>query len=206
MVEILLIRHGETEWNREEIFRGHTDIPLNDNGRKQAKALGEYLLRWKLTDPLFISSPLARAYETAQLAASNISPGSEIIKTEDFKDICFGDWEGKTLPEVENKYPELYNLWKIEPGAVKFPGGESLDQVALRTESALYQIARNHREKTVVIVSHRAVNKALLCRLLGLTSNAFWKLQQHPSCVNELGFTGSDFILISLNDSCHLKR
>ena len=205
MVDILLIRHGETKWNREEIFRGQTDIPLNDQGREQAKALGKSLLKWNLTDPRFLASPLARAYETAQLAASFISPGSEIVKAEAFKDICFGDWEGKTLPEVERKYPELYRQWKKEPGSVNFPGGESLDQVAHRTESALYRIARSHRRKTVVIVSHRAVNKTLLCRLLGLSSNAFWKLQQHSTCVNELQFTGSDFILIRLNDTCHLE-
>lgn len=206
MVNILLIRHGETRWNREEIFRGQSDIPLNDFGCKQAEMLGNALLKWGLNQPQFITSPLSRAYETASIAAAAFNLENEIITEEAFNDICFGEWEGKTVNEIEENYPEMYRRWKKEPGKVKFPGGESLDKAAERAEKGIYRLARGDINKTKVIISHRAINKALLCRLLGLTSNSFWKLQQNTACINELAFTGSGFILVKLNDTCHLQE
>ncbi len=204
MADILLIRHGETRWNQEEIFRGQADIPLNDFGRRQAGALGEALFQWKLKDPQFFSSPLSRAYETACIAAAFYKQEKRIVKEEAFNDICFGKWEGKTLPQVRESYPELFALWEKEPEKVTFPGGESLDAIADRTEKAIYRLAFARPHKTKVIISHRAVNKTLLCRLLGLGSNAFWKLRQNTACINELNFTEAGFILVKLNDTCHL--
>lgn len=205
MTNILLIRHGETLWNREEIFRGQADVPLNDFGRSQAAALAEALLKRGLIDPQFVSSPLSRAYETASIAAAVFKRENKVIKEEAFTDICFGEWEGKNLPEVEDTYPDLYALWQKEPEKVTFPGGENLDTAADRAEKAIYRFARNHPDKTTVIVSHRAINKVLLCRLLGLGSNSFWKLRQNTACINELQFTGAGFILLKLNDTCHLN-
>ena len=205
MVDILLVRHGETRWNREEIFRGRSDIPLNEFGRRQAEALGKSLLKWNLKEPLFISGPLSRAYETAYIAASAFNREENIIKEDGFNDIRFGEWEGKTLAQVEENYSELYALWKKTPGKVNFPGGENLDTVADRAEKTIYRLARGNPERSKIIVSHRAVIKALLCRLLGLGSDSFWKLGQGTACINELKFTGSEFILIKLNDTCHLQ-
>ncbi len=205
MVDILLLRHGETLWNREEIFRGQSDIPLNDFGRRQAEALGKTLLSWGLGKPHFITSPLSRAHETATIAATAFSRVKEITPEEAFIDICFGEWEGKTVNQVEKNYPELYKRWKTNPGQVEFPGGETLDKAADRAVKAIYGIARTETGNPKVIISHRAINKALLCRLLGLTSNSFWKLQQNTACINELLFTGKEFILIKLNDTCHLQ-
>ncbi len=206
MVNILLIRHGETRWNREEVFRGQSDIPLNDFGRRQAKALGNALLNWGLEQPQFITSPLSRAHETATIAAASFSQEKEIITEEAFIDICFGEWEGKTVKQVEKIFPEMYKQWKNNPGQVEFPGGESLDEAAERAEKRIFFIARKDPNKIKVIISHRAINKALLCRLLGLSSNSFWKLQQNTACINEMFFTGKEFILVKLNDTCHLQE
>ncbi len=206
MVNILLIRHGETRWNREEVFRGQSDIPLNDFGRRQAEALGIALLNWGLKQPQFITSPLSRAHETTAIAAAAFNQAKEITKDESFIDICFGEWEGKTVKQVEKSYPEMYMQWRNNPGQVKFPGGESLDQAAERTEKGIFRLARNNPNSTQVITSHRAINKALLCRLLGLSSDSFWKLQQNTACINELLFTGKEFILVKLNDTCHLQE
>jgi len=206
MVDILLIRHGETKWNREQIFRGQSDIPLNEFGRRQAKALGEALNKWDLRRPQFITSPLSRASETASIAAAFFNQEKDIIVDEAFNDISFGEWEGKTAAQIESSYPELYKQWQIEPGKVNFPGGENLDAAAVRAEKGIYRLGRTDTTKTKVIVSHRAINKALLCRLLGLAQDSFWKLQQSTACINELSFTGSGFILIKLNDTCHLQQ
>lgn len=206
MVDILLLRHGETKWNREQIFCGQSDIPLNDFGHKQAEALGEALQKWDLIHPQFITSPLSRASETASIAAAVFNQEEEIIVEEVFNDICFGEWEGKTAAQIENSYPELYKRWQSEPGKVNFPGGENLGAAADRAEKGIYHIGRTDTGRTKVIISHRAVNKALLCRLLGLGQDSFWKLQQNTACINELAFTGSDFILVKLNDTCHLQQ
>ncbi len=206
MTGIYLLRHGETEWNREEIFRGRSDIPLSDHGCRQAAALGKALAAAGLEDPVFVSGPLSRARETARIAAAACgSTDGGIREEEAFNDISFGEWEGKTLPQVASEYPELFKLWRESPQKVVFPGGESLDGTAARAEAALCRLAGSFPGKDLVIVSHRAVNKALLLRLLGFDSSAFWRLQQNTACLNELKYTGPEFIIVRLNDTCHLQ-
>lgn len=203
MAAIYLVRHGETTWNREEIFRGQADIPLNDFGRRQAAALGATLPGLGLRNPHIVTSPLSRARETAGIIAASF-PGSLVVAEQAFTDICFGNWEGKTPAEVAELYPALFQLWADQPDKVIFPGGESLAAVAGRTEQALNRMVVANPEEPIIIVSHRAVNKALLCRLLGLSLGAFWKLQQNTACLNELAYRNSSFILVRLNDTCHL--
>lgn len=207
MTVVFLLRHGETRWNREEVFRGRSDVPLNDFGRKQAKALGEALLSSGLVkNPAFIAGPLSRATETAQIVASALyADPADILTEEAFNDICFGEWEGKTLPQVEQHYPELFKLWRDKPHEVSFPGGEKLDRVGERSEKALYRLVASYPDKELIIVSHRAVNKILLLRLLGLRAHAFWKIQQNTACLNELHYKDSEFILVRLNETCHLR-
>ncbi|MDY6826896.1 MAG: histidine phosphatase family protein [Bacillota bacterium] len=203
MTKLFLLRHGQTSWNREEIFRGRADIPLDDFGRQQARALAEVLSRTGLKDPIFLCSPLARARETAEIVTSRFA-GSHVVTDRSFIDLCFGEWEGKTLREIEKNYPELYSMWVENPGEVTFPGGENLGKVADRAEEGIIRAAKENRESETVIVAHRAVNKALLCRLLGLSQQAFWKLRQDTACLNELEYADNHFILVRLNDTCHL--
>ncbi|HED24093.1 MAG TPA: histidine phosphatase family protein [Firmicutes bacterium] len=204
MTRLFLLRHGETKWNREEIFRGQSDIPLNGFGLRQAEALADTLSKADLKNPIFLSSPLKRAMKTAEIVASRFA---EAFVTADpaFIDLSFGEWEGKTLREIEGNYPELYKKWVENPGRVTFPGGENLATVAERAEKGICRAAEDYRENEPVIVAHRAVNKALLCRLLGLGQQAFWKLRQDTACLNELAYEGSSFILVRLNDTCHLN-
>ncbi|MFO8192416.1 MAG: histidine phosphatase family protein [Bacillota bacterium] len=204
MTKLFLLRHGQTRWNREEIFRGRSDIPLDDFGRRQAGSLPEALSRAGLKNPIFLCSPLKRARETAEIIASRFT-GSQVLADQSFIDLCFGEWEGKTLREIESNYPELYRMWVENPGEVNFPGGENLVKVADRAEEGIIRAAKENRESETIIVAHRAVNKALLCRLLGLSQQAFWKLRQDTACLNELEYTGNHFILIRLNDTCHLN-
>lgn len=205
MTTIYLLRHGETMWNREDIFRGQADIPLNAFGRQQAKALSEALELEELHKPFFITSPLKRARETAEIAARSFNE-SKVIDNSFFLDLSYGAWEGKPLCEIEQKYPELYNTWTKHPEKVIFPGGENIKDAADRAEKGVEQAVQINPDRPTVIVAHRAINKALICRLLGLGMKAFWKIRQDTACLNKFHYNKSFFILARLNDTCHLQN
>ncbi len=205
MGTVYLLRHGQTMWNREEIFRGQTDVPLDDIGREQAKALAHALEEQEIEKPVFLASPLQRATETAQLAAS-LFPEAKVIPDNAFLDISYGEWEGKSRAEVEKEYPEMYYTWVSSPHQVDFPGGESLQVAADRAEEGIYRAALDNQDGDTVIVAHRAVNKALFCRLLGAGMKSFWKLRQNTACINKLYYSNSSFVLVKINETCHLKN
>ncbi|MEW5920619.1 MAG: histidine phosphatase family protein [Bacillota bacterium] len=203
MGRIFLVRHGQTTWNKEEVFRGTLDIPLNDFGRKQAQEVGNKLKSLSLNDPLLISSPLGRALETAEIAGKAIF-GKQVSIEQNFTDINFGEWQGKAKTEIEKLYPGLYRKWLTDPATIIFPGGESLEKVAARAKGTLYRLARDCKDHDLVIVSHRVVNKVLLCCLLGAGLNPFWKIKQDTACINILEYDGLSFFICVLNDTCHL--
>lgn len=201
---IYLIRHGQTLWNKEEVFRGQSDIPLNDFGRRQAEAIARELKERKLKNPLFFSSPLKRARETAQIAGGFL-PGLSVMDVEALIDINFGQWQGKSRKEVEKFYPELYRIWQENPAEVVFPGGEALREVAARAEKAFISIAREHPKNDLVIVTHRVINKVLLSLLLCADLDLFWKIRQDTACINILARERSFFSMLVINDTCHLR-
>ncbi len=203
MIRIFLVRHGQTAWNKEEVFRGTADIPLNDFGRKQAREVGKKLKSLGLRDSLLISSPLARAKETAEIIGGFIL-SKQVRIEQDFTDTNFGEWQGKAKKVIERLYPELYHKWLTDPASLVLPGGEVLESVATRAKAALYRLAWDCREHDLIIVSHRVVNKVLLCCLLGAELNSFRKIKQATACINILDYDGLSFIIRTLNDTCHL--
>jgi broad specificity phosphatase PhoE len=197
---IYLIRHGETEWNREEVFRGRKDIPLSDRGREQAR-----LLASRLRDTLLAavySSPLQRASETARIVAAC----QAVDPADGLTDMSFGEWEGLPLSEVEARWPDLHALWQTRPESFTAPGGENLEAVRSRALPALETIAQTHPDAAVAVVSHRVVNKVLLCAALGLDQSQFWRIRQDTCCLNIIERAPHGWILRLLNDTCHLGR
>lgn len=201
---IYLIRHGRTLWNKEEVFRGQADIPLNEFGRLQAKALSKELQERKLKDPIFFSSPLKRAWETAKIAGSFL-PGISVTDVGAFVDISFGEWQGQTREKVGNLYPELFRMWQRNPAEVVFPGGGNLGEVADRAKKAFMDIAQGYPENDVIIVTHRVINKVLLSLLLCANLDLFWKIRQDTACINVLAWEGSIVNMLVINDTCHLR-
>ena len=200
MTEIILVRHGETEWNVAEIFRGRIDIDLNEMGIKQAGLLAEYLSNVKI-DAIY-SSPLKRALKTAEIVAGyhkldvDIAPG--------LTDFNFGKWQGLSHQEVKDKYKQLYAEWINHPAQVKMPAGESLDDVRKRTNDVVAELIASY-EGTVVLVSHRVVNKVLICALLGLDNSHFWNIRQDTCGITIFTYENERFILIKHNDTSYLK-
>ncbi len=199
MITIYLVRHGQTAWNKEEVFRGRADISLNEVGRKEALLTGECLETVKV-DSIY-SSPLSRALETAEAIAR--FHGKEVLVSEGLIDIDFGQWQGLSRETVRERYGELYQRWQDNPHLVKFPDGESLEEVRIRALRVIDVILQDHVDATLVMVSHRVVNKTVLCGLLGLDNSHFWEIGQDMACINALEF-GEGFVLRRLNDTCHL--
>jgi broad specificity phosphatase PhoE len=200
MITIYLVRHGQTAWNKEEVFRGRADIQLNEVGRKEALLTGQCLGKIKVD--LIYTSPLSRAVETAEAIAR--PHGKEAVVLQGLIDIDFGQWQGLSHETVRERYAELYQRWKGDPHLVRFPEGESLEEVRGRTLRAIDEILQAHVDETLVMVSHRVVNKTVLCGLLGLDNSHFWKIGQDTACINVLEF-GEGFVLRRLNDTSHLK-
>jgi broad specificity phosphatase PhoE len=200
-VEVILARHGETEWNATEVFRGRADVPLNDTGLKQAHLLGEYLSHEKID--IIYSSPLQRAVKTAAAVAGLQKLDVNIVN--DLNDIDCGEWQGLTLREVQERYVELYRDWLDTPEQVKLPGGESLEDVKRRTLPFVQEAVTRRGEGKIVFVSHRVVNKVLICALLGLDNASFWSFKLDTGAITRFEFNGERAVLTSHNDASYLN-
>lgn len=200
MTEIKLVRHGETEWNVSEVFRGRTDIELSETGMKQAELLAEFLSNVKI-DAIY-SSPLKRAVKTAETIASYHNLDIEI--NHGLIDFDYGQWQGLSLKKVKIKYPELYAEWTSHPDQVIIPGGESLQDVRQRVTGLIDEIIAKY-SGTVILVSHRVVNKVLICTLLGLDNSHFWNIKQDTCGITTFIHENGLFILTSHNDTSFLK-
>ncbi len=200
MTEIILARHGETEWNVAEIFRGRIDIDLNETGIKQAALLAEYLGDLKIN--AIYSSPLKRALKTAEIIAGYHQLDVEI--TPGLIDFNYGKWQGVPHQEVKDKYKELYTEWISRPERVKIPAGESLDEVRERARGVVDDVIAKDKG-TIALVSHRVVNKVLICALLGLDNSHFWNIRQDTCGISTFTYQNGRFILTKHNDTSYLK-
>lgn len=200
MSEIMLVRHGETAWNAEEIFRGRIDIELSETGLRQAELLAGYLRDSKIE--AVYSSPLKRAQRTAQTIGD--SHGLEVIVTPRLLDLDFSEWQGQSVTEVRGKYPELYEEWLSSPHKFRIPAGESLDEVRERAELVIDEVIASRRS-VVVLVSHRVVNKVLICALLGLDNSHFWNIRQDTCAITTFSHREGRFILTGHNDTSFLR-
>jgi broad specificity phosphatase PhoE len=201
MVEVILARHGETEWNATEIFRGRVDVALNDTGLRQAQMLGEYLSREKIN--IVYSSPLQRAVKTAEAVA--VLHKLDVNIVDNLNDIDCGEWQGLMLREVKERYAELYQDWLDTPEQVKLPGGESLEEVRSRVVPFVQDAVMRCGEGKIVLVSHRVVNKVLICALLGLDNSSFWSFKLDTGGITRFNFDGDRAVLTSHNDTSFLS-
>ncbi len=200
MAEIILARHGETEWNVAEVFRGRIDIDLSETGVKQAKLLAEYLSTSKIE--AVYSSPLKRAHNTAETIAR---PHKMKVNADpDLIDFDFGQWQGLSHEEIKEKYKDLYTKWINHPEQVSMPGGESLEDVSRRVIRFKNKLIASHHG-TILIVGHRVVNKVMLCTMLGLDNSRFWKIRQDTCGISILTYQDEQFILTRHNDTSFLK-
>ncbi len=200
-MRVILIRHGQTDWNESGIFRGRIDVKLNPNGIRQAEIIGEVLKNVHI-DAVY-SSPLSRAFDTATAIARYHSLTVEVY--EPITDKNFGEWQGLNRSEVESRYPVIFGVWLSAPEKVEIPNGETLSQVRQRLVVGLKEILSRHPEGTVVLVSHGLTNKVLLCAMLGLDNSHFWKVKQDNGAINIFKYSGNGSKVFLMNETTHLQ-
>jgi broad specificity phosphatase PhoE len=149
------------------------------------------------------SSSLSRAWQTAQKVAQfhdlKVQPLQGII------DMSFGNWEGRPHQEIRESDSNTYRQWVETPHLVRLPGGESLDDVRKRAMAAVEELIRNHPGKTLILVTHRVVNKVLICGILSLDNSHFWQITQDTTAINLIQYRNGKYILSLMNETCHLK-
>jgi len=201
MTRIILVRHGETQWNKEGRYQGQIDTELSEEGYRQTELAAKALKDYKID--AFYGSPLKRSYLTAQMISKY--HGNPEVKIEPrFTEINHGKWEGLLSSEVAEKYQEMVLSWKEQPHTVHMPGGEHLEEVLQRSMAALYDIIQNHPHQTVLIAAHDAINKVIICGVLEIGLQNFWKVKQDNTGISVLEFFPDTARVCVINDTCHL--
>lgn len=196
----ILFRHGQTEWNASERFRGHADLALNETGLNQARSIAARLKSEKLA--AIYCSPLRRASQTAQPLADAL--GIPVQKHEGLSDIDFGALEGMTVEDARQAFPEVIETWLARPGHVKFPKGDSFKKMRTRIEAMLEELSIKHDGETIALVSHKVVCGALLCVVLGMDADELWRIQQDVACINRFERRATGWVVTLVNDVHHL--
>ena len=200
-MRLLLIRHGETESNRQGLALGRADVPLNETGIQQAQALARRLA----TEPTaaVYSSPLGRTLRTAEQIAAvhqlgvTVEPG--LIEMD------IGEIEGLTFPAIRESHPGLLERWTGDKGPEHpMPGGEALVDVAARAWETLTRLGSRHREATVVAVTHNFVILSLISRVMGMELVNFRRLRHSVAALTVLDVRPGRTRILVMNDTCHL--
>ena len=200
---VILVRHGQTSYNVKNQLQGFLDIPLNENGIKQAKLLAKSLKDYPID--VFISSPLSRAYVTTETVAK--THGMTIAYTDDrLREINFGDLSGLTVEERTEKFPKEVKLWAESPSLVTFPNGENLRDLQYRGRAALEDAVAKYPGKTIFIGAHSRLNTAIICSVLGIDLEKFWQVPQSNTCVNVLKCKDGVWEVVTFNSVAHLGK
>jgi phosphoserine phosphatase len=202
LTKILLTRHGHVEGITPERFRGRQELALTALGRAQAQAIAHRIANtWKPSH--IYTSPLRRCMDTG--AAIARACGLEASEARaDLNDIDYGRWQFKTYADAKADDAALFAAWFATPQLVRFPGGESLQDLAARIADALRFVLARHANDTIVIVGHDSVNRALLLQLLDLPLSAYWRFEQSPCCLNEIDVEGGEVSVRRINETRHL--
>ena len=202
MTEIIIIRHGETEWNKTGRFQGHSDVPLSEEGRAQAEALGKNLVVDHV-DAIY-ASDLTRAMETAAPLAERF--GLPVIPDPQLRELNFGAWEGRNFNDVNAENPDAMKNFYNDPEQANIPDSENFTDFQRRVAGRVREITAQERGKRIVIVSHGASIRILLADLLSMPIRSIWHLSQLNTAVNKIRFEDDGFAVVTLmNDTSHLR-
>lgn len=199
-LRLLLLRHGETAWNRERRYQGWTDTPLSPEGLVQAEAAARELKEHAFA--AVYASPLRRARDTAAVIAA--SHGLEVETDPAFKELGFGQWEGLTLDEARARDTAVYEGWARTPHLISPPGGESLVQARERVLAGLERLRATYPDGIVCLVAHGVPVRILILEVLGLPLERIWSLHSAPTGISELEFRDDWTALHRMNTLVHL--
>jgi broad specificity phosphatase PhoE len=198
---LYLVRHGATQMTAEDRFSGASGAELSSEGQQQAARLGERVQDDGIA--AVYASPLSRSVDTARIIAGEC--GVTPILRDELREISHGPWEGLTRREVEERFPEDYAAWESDPFTFAPAGAESGVAVLARALPAVREIVTSHEGQCVLVVSHKATIRLVLCSLLGIDARGYRdRLDQSPACLNVLDFKGPVRARLTLfNDTSH---
>jgi probable phosphoglycerate mutase len=202
MTKILLTRHGHVDGIKPERFRGRQPLELTERGRAEAEAIARRIAgAWRPRK--IYTSPLSRCVATGDAIGKACGIAAEICV--DLNDIDYGAWQFKTFEQAKEQNPALFEAWFATPQLVRFPDGESLQDLVARTANALRLVLARHPDETIVLVGHDSVNRALLLELLDQPLSAYWRMAQDPCCLNEIDVDAGKIRVRRINETSHVE-
>ena len=202
---LLIIRHGQTDWNIDRRFQGQTDVPLNAVGIMQAQAISKRLVNEK--PAAIYSSDLQRAWQTAEIIHQSLSRDNRcpMISEPRLREMCFGEWEGLRYEEIQARQPHQLQRWETDLENTAPPGGETLLNVAERVQETFNSLTEVHPDGTVLLVGHGGSLQLLVSRALGISPGRYWQVHLSNGSLSELRLYPEGAILMLLNSTDHLK-
>ena len=200
MMRLILVRHGQTEWNAGGRYQGQSNVALSDTGRKQARFLAERFPVRQL-DAIY-TSDLDRAKETAECVGKRL--GLTVCPAEAFRELSFGDWEGLTYQEISSRWPEEAEKLFTAPDELVIPHGETFQDLQKRALDKIYSLYEKHIDQTVAVFAHGAINKTILAGLMHIPLHYLWSLRQDNTAVNILRLDDGYVMVELINSTSHL--
>lgn len=204
MTTLILMRHGHVEGIDPPRFRGRAELPLSPLGMLQAQALAHRIAKRYASAALY-TSPMGRCIQTGAPIAQALEIEPHAL--DGLQDLDYGQWQGLTHDTVRERWPEQYSNWRERPQRVRFPDGESLQDLVARTAKGLHEVLQRHPEPSdvVMLIGHDSVNRAMLLQLLDQPLCAYWRLAQSPCCINQIEIRGLEATVQRINDTAHLE-
>ena len=205
MTKLILVRHGQTEWNITGRFQGQSDTILSEVGRKQARLLAENFETYysNKVDAIY-SSDLKRAFETAETIGKKFSV--DVKPDPRLREIHFGKWEGEEFEAVRKSDPEMLSNLFERPDLLKVDGGESFAEVQNRAMESINEIVAANPNKIVVVAAHGAILRTIIGAMMEVPLRCVWKFRQDNTAVNLVRHDGKDFMIALVNSTAHLQH
>lgn len=201
MTRLLLVRHGDTEFNNSRRFMGYSDIELGPDGHKQVERLRDYLAGDAIEAAY--ASDLRRTTTTAEILAAG--RGLQVVPCPELREQHYGVCEGLTFGEIGHDYPEVAKQCVDFTPELEFPEGEKFTSFAIRVIRFLTRVADGKHAGPVLVVSHNGPIKVLICHLLGISMEHWWQIRVDTASISIMDVTPRGAVLTRLNDVSHLK-
>lgn len=201
-MKLYLVRHGETDWNKEMRYQGQTNVPLSRVGIIQSELIAERLKAIKFS--AIYSSDLIRTFKTAKIIAKY--GNYKIKRSKLIREINYGVFEGMLLKDVKEKYSDLLKRWWENPLNAEIPSGEPVKNFIERVEKFIKNTILSYKRGNILVVSHGGPIRIMIIKLLNLHSQTFRNFRQDNAALNIIEFNGGNATLTLMNDTCHLKR
>jgi len=198
---IYLLRHGETEWNRKKLFRGHSDIELSQRGREQARAAAETLRKRQISS--IYTSPVLRSVETAEIVSEVL--GIPFTESPELSDPDCGIWTGMDLEKARINHPQEYELMKNHPSQLRFPGGESVLEVYERVSRFILQDLWDRENENTLLVTHNFIFQVFTMTVLGCHLDNLYNVEMDNGAISQYSRKGDRLVLVKMNENDHLE-